>query len=362
MGVVDTLFMLFDERSWIETSVVAVGSSLTAAFYILHKKYSEKARKVEDAPVFEINENLTNIVRESPYGSIPYAIISGEVNTFDPPLVCRNDQDIKGVLWKHETTEHKDVWSKYANQWNSQQRKISSITNSVPIVLCDQFGLSAVKLDDPAHSAWFDDTVKVIHEHFTPSNESAMHSFMNFVSGERLKGFTESESMLRLKSKLCAIGELVYDDNELKLQAPSKQCGDYIVTDKLRTDVINHFRKSSFAWKITALIMAGATMAALYFLGKRLIRRFYELQQKKKLQQEMDIIRHQRTVSSAHANRGTINESELCVVCLQNPRECVLLDCGHVCLCVDCLESLPAPLECPVCRSPVIRTVPLFMA
>ena len=42
-------------------------------------------------------------------------------------------------------------------------------------------------------------------------------------------------------------------------------------------------------------------------------------------------------------------EQNACVVCLTNPREVVLLDCGHVCLCLDCLEQMPSE-TCPICR------------
>jgi hypothetical protein len=34
------------------------------------------------------------------------------------------------------------------------------------------------------------------------------------------------------------------------------------------------------------------------------------------------------------------SENSSCVICLTNPRELVLLDCGHVCLCMDCFGKL----------------------
>jgi len=360
MGVLETLLSVFDERSWIETSIVAVGSSLTTVFYILHNNYADKARKVDDAPVFDINEHLNNIVEETPDSTIPYAVITGSVYTYDTPITSKNNPDIKGVSWKLETTEHKDVWSKYSNQWNSQKRQIASVTNTVPIILCDPAGLSSVKLNEPEVSGWFNDTLQVIHEKFTPSNESTMHSFMNFISGERLKGFTEAESMLPLKTKLCAVGELIYEDNELKIQAPKN--GDYIITNQLPSEIIKHFRKSSVAWKIAALIMAGATMTSLYYLARRLWKRYQDVLRDIKTKEEMLLIRSQRKKFVDRSSQGTINEGDLCVVCLTNPREVVLLDCGHVCICIDCLEALPSPLKCPVCRAPVVRTVPLFIA
>jgi len=44
----------------------------------------------------------------------------------------------------------------------------------------------------------------------------------------------------------------------------------------------------------------------------------------------------------------------LCVVCLNNPREVILLPCGHVVVCVDCMERLNG--TCPLCRMSFSRT------
>lgn len=41
-------------------------------------------------------------------------------------------------------------------------------------------------------------------------------------------------------------------------------------------------------------------------------------------------------------------ENQVCVVCRQNPREMIMLPCGHVCLCEDCAEEITE--TCPVCR------------
>lgn len=38
-----------------------------------------------------------------------------------------------------------------------------------------------------------------------------------------------------------------------------------------------------------------------------------------------------------------------CIICLDEPRT-IVLDCGHLCLCVDCSDSLE---ECPICRTPI---------
>lgn len=44
-------------------------------------------------------------------------------------------------------------------------------------------------------------------------------------------------------------------------------------------------------------------------------------------------------------------DDHLCVVCLENPRDEVLVPCGHMVLCHFCCEGILASTnECPMCR------------
>ena len=51
----------------------------------------------------------------------------------------------------------------------------------------------------------------------------------------------------------------------------------------------------------------------------------------------------------------------LCKECSQRESECVLLPCGHLALCFNCVQ-LPSAALCPVCRSPVHSIVRTFLA
>ena len=46
-----------------------------------------------------------------------------------------------------------------------------------------------------------------------------------------------------------------------------------------------------------------------------------------------------------------------CVVCLAAPRECVLVSCGHACVCEACSGALAL---CPLCREPIERAIRIF--
>ena len=47
----------------------------------------------------------------------------------------------------------------------------------------------------------------------------------------------------------------------------------------------------------------------------------------------------------------------LCVVCLEEEKEVLLLPCSHLCLCSACAQSIMASTkQCPVCRSAIATT------
>jgi len=48
------------------------------------------------------------------------------------------------------------------------------------------------------------------------------------------------------------------------------------------------------------------------------------------------------------------NDEGLCNICMDNPIDCVILECGHMCACSKCAKSLK---ECPICRRKVARVV-----
>uniref|UniRef100_A0A669EV24 RING-type domain-containing protein n=1 Tax=Oreochromis niloticus TaxID=8128 RepID=A0A669EV24_ORENI len=49
----------------------------------------------------------------------------------------------------------------------------------------------------------------------------------------------------------------------------------------------------------------------------------------------------------------------ICVICFNQPHNCVLLDCGHVCCCHTCYEALPRKY-CPICRQRIERVLRLY--
>ncbi|KAH3760207.1 E3 ubiquitin-protein ligase RNF34 [Pelomyxa schiedti] len=55
--------------------------------------------------------------------------------------------------------------------------------------------------------------------------------------------------------------------------------------------------------------------------------------------------------------KGNFPEDELCKVCMEKTINCVILRCGHFCVCIDCGRQLK---ECCMCRQPVVELIRTF--
>ena len=56
-------------------------------------------------------------------------------------------------------------------------------------------------------------------------------------------------------------------------------------------------------------------------------------------------------------------DESLCVVCVDAPKNHILLPCRHMCVCQVCaprLQGMPTPC-CPVCRAPIEQTLHVFL-
>jgi len=87
----------------------------------------------------------------------------------------------------------------------------------------------------------------------------------------------------------------------------------------------------------------------------------------KKRIQELETKEEERATSTftatQHNTTPQINTtalaSESCVVCYENKINCVLLECGHRALCMDCGNKLT---DCPMCRKPIERIIRVYDA
>ena len=52
---------------------------------------------------------------------------------------------------------------------------------------------------------------------------------------------------------------------------------------------------------------------------------------------------------------------EICKICMERKIDCVILDCGHLCICKNCAQYLVCPI-CPICRQRIARIAQTYQA
>lgn len=167
---------------------------------------------------------------------------------------------------------------------------------------------------------------------------------------------------------LTGVGELVLDtDGTLKLQPPSNGSQYFLSIADFGT-LRGEQESTAMKWKMLAVVLALTGAAALLWVG----RRYY---QHRKLRWEREQERRAferlqaegpRTRNAAGGLENSLDDTDehienACLICLSQPRNCILLDCGHICCCHSCYQALPQHL-CPICRQNISRVLPLYHA
>lgn len=70
--------------------------------------------------------------------------------------------------------------------------------------------------------------------------------------------------------------------------------------------------------------------------------------------QDLQVALDIRGLESDDADKNSGSKRPLCIVCVARPRDAVLLDCGHMHTCIDCIKKLEKK-QCPICRQKIKR-------
>lgn len=240
---------------------------------------------------------------------------------------------------------------------NDYSKIIHQRTNTVPFDLVPhEDGVDvAVRVLKPLDSV--DLGLETVYEKFHPSVQSFTDVIGHYISGERPKGIQETEEMLKVGATLTGVGELVLDNNSVRLQPPKQGMQYYLSNQDF--DTLRQRQESSVRlWKVLALVFGFATCATLFFILRR---QYLQRQERLRLQQMQEEFQEHEAQLLRHAtpeDRESLKSA--CVVCLSSFKSCVFLECGHVCSCRECYRALPEPKRCPICRREITRMVPLY--
>ncbi|XP_020489650.1 mitochondrial ubiquitin ligase activator of nfkb 1-A [Labrus bergylta] len=344
------------------TEAVCLGASLglTSVCYYLYTKSRTSLDKLDDAPHLNIDGKLRDILKVTPGACLQYAVIEGTVQPVGEPLTSHFQKEYVGVLQKFNLTEHRLVWNSLSRTWSDSERVLHQRVNAVPFLLVGSDD-TTVKVLSPLQA--LGDHMEITHEKFHQVNYGLGDIVGQYLSGEKLKGQLETEEMLKVGATLTGVGELILDtDGTLNLRPPANGSPYFLSTTDFDT-LRGEQESSAVLWKVLAIASALAGAAALLWVGRR-----YYNQLKVRWEQEQerrDFERLQAELPRVSAQvQGLDQDNEentenACVICLTQPRNCILLDCGHVCCCHSCYQALPKR-TCPICRQNITRVVPLY--
>eukprot|EP00062_Callorhinchus_milii_P016528 gi/632967932/ref/XP_007900257.1/ PREDICTED: mitochondrial ubiquitin ligase activator of NFKB 1 isoform X2 [Callorhinchus milii] len=264
----------------------------------------------------------------------------------------------KGVIQRLVLQEHKMVWNRTTHLWNDCEKVIHQRTNTVPFDLVPPNGSAgiAVRVNKPLEATELD--LETVYEKFHPTVQTFTDIIGHYISGERPKGIKETEEMLRDRELVTGVGELVLDNNFIKLQPPKPGLQFYLS----RVDFESLIRKQENKvklWKALTLLFGLVTCATTFFILRRRYRRFRSEQERGRLHREMAEAKSRRMRELGKGEEADVSPAA-CSICLASERSCVFLECGHVCSCHECYRALPSPKKCPICRDFISRVVPLY--
>nr|CAD7197834.1 unnamed protein product [Timema douglasi] len=109
--------------------------------------------------------------------------------------------------------------------------------------------------------------------------------------------------------------------------------------------------------RVLTVIFGGVGLVLLGMMTRRWWR---ERKHRRAAEQAKRQLEQTRKERRRRVRETDLPEYQLCVVCRQNPREMIMLPCGHVCLCEDCSEGIVN--LCPVCRTKITNKTAAYLA
>ncbi|KAM6948181.1 mitochondrial ubiquitin ligase activator of nfkb 1-A [Aplochiton taeniatus] len=349
----------------VEAVCLGTSLALSGIFYCVYRKKRKTIDKLNDAPQLTLDNKLADILNVTPGKCLQYVVIEGAVQPIGEPLRSQFHDSCVGVVQKLMLREHKLVWNNFARTWNDSERVLHQRVNAVPFNLVgpDQ---ATVRVLCPLEATGLQ--MEIIHEKFHQATYGFTDIIGQYLSGEKPKGQLETEEMLKVGATLTGVGELILDtDWALKLRPPTDGSEFFLSTvdfDTLRVEQENQ----AVVWQVFASVCALAGAAVLLWVGRRYYHGLRERWERERLRREFERLGAGAAAAEGDSAGDAASQegAELplesaCVICLSQPRNCVLLDCGHVCCCFRCYQALPQ-LTCPICRQTIIRVVPFYLA
>ncbi|KAM8952471.1 mitochondrial ubiquitin ligase activator of nfkb 1-A-like [Pelodytes ibericus] len=333
---------------------VCVGCSLALAslFYYMHRRQLVTVRRIQDAQKVQVDGNLRSLVESHLPQEIRYVALEGMVEAVGTALHSLNKPHLQAVIRRHQVIEHCLLWNNLTRSWSECERVLHKSVDSIPFYLCPLEGVGdPVVICDPLNACGL--TLETIHEQFQASSPGLGELVGHYMTGEKPTGLLETEEILPVGTILTGLGRLSIDTQGVMILQPPENVSEYFLSLSGYQEILEQQESVADFWRGAALFCGALGAAVLCFTVYRAYLKRKENQRKKRSWNQIQEKEDQPSEQETH------DSERMCVICLSQPRECVILPCGHVCCCFMCYQSLPTNI-CPICRSHIERVVPLY--
>ncbi|XP_070572263.1 mitochondrial ubiquitin ligase activator of NFKB 1-like [Ptychodera flava] len=334
--------------------IIGCGTAATALTWYLSQGRQQSIVKLKEAPTLNINADLKDVLRETQDKSLPYVVIEGKVAAIGEALKSEYVAGMLGVIQTIILKEHRTEWNKTTRLWYDTSRSIKDATKVIPFSLK---GVDAsVIVDEPLEARGLD--LDTVYDKFSPVGSTFGESLVNWATGEKTKGYQDIEKLLPVGTVLTGIGKLTLEKDDVRLGPPTGN-GDYILSALNKSQILKQMESKVRTWKILVYIFGTTTAVIAVACLWKWYKKYREMRLRR---QQIEEIRRNRQRTNSESEQGDQAENPnagVCVICLTNPREVVILNCGHICACADCAGALQPP-HCPICRERIARINPVF--
>ena len=164
--------------------------------------------------------------------------------------------------------------------------------------------------------------------------------------------------MLPVNVPLLGVGKLMLVGAGRIVLSPPDDGRRYFLTTSSKHELVGSLKSVARSLNIARWVFGIVGVASVTYFIRRAVKKYRTQYESRRLLAELKDRRQ-----TAMADTETLSSgAAMCVICLSQPREVVLLDCGHICVCGDCAAALPLPKLCPICRQPIDRIIPTYVS
>ncbi|XP_072043019.1 mitochondrial ubiquitin ligase activator of NFKB 1-like [Amphiura filiformis] len=378
MGVLFEVLVLYNRRDRPHEFLFiafAAGTITAITCWYLMARSALMLEDITKAPILKLSPNIKKIIAGEANHVIPYARVEGQVKAVHQPIRSMYVDGITAVMQRVECREYTSTWDKQKKIWVDTDRVTHKASETVPFILTN--GESSIRVNDPEKASGLELTT--LYDKFHPTSNWLFKRMTRWFSGgTKTKGHQKVELILEEGKTLTGVGELrILGNGGVSLHPPSNG-RVYILTKSFTNDnFTNELKASITKWKefgrysivstmalafwimdLTVLLVCGLavlTLASVYVWFKHQ----WQINTNMRNAFNWRVQAIENHLSDDESSEK--DDTNVCVVCMSEPRDYVLVDCGHVCVCRGCAQELN-PHECPICRKRILQVMPIYHA